>query len=40
MVRRREEEAEAELVDRPRDPLGRQLEREAKGLEDVRGARG
>ena len=36
----REHEAEAELVDRARDPLGRLLEREAERLEHVGGAGG
>ena len=36
VVRGREEEAEAELVDRARDPLGRKLELEAERLEHVR----
>ena len=40
MVRGREEEAEAELVDRALDPLGGQLEVEPERLEDVRRARG
>ena len=40
VVRRREEEAEAELVDRARDPLRRQLELEAERLEHVRRAGG
>jgi hypothetical protein len=35
MVRRREHEAEAELVDRLRDPLRRQLEPEAELFEHV-----
>ena len=35
MVRRREHEAEAELVDRARDPLRRELELEAERLEHV-----
>ncbi len=35
MVRRREHEAEAELVDRPRDLLGRELELEPERLEHV-----
>jgi len=35
MVRGCKEEAKAVLVDRERDPLGRELEREAEGLEDV-----
>ena len=35
VMRRREHEPEAELVDRARDPLGRQLEREAERLEHV-----
>ncbi len=38
MVRLREQEAEAELVDRPLDPLRRQLEAEAERLEHVGGA--
>ena len=40
MVGRGEQEAEAELVDRLRDPVGRQLEREAERLEHVGRARG
>jgi hypothetical protein len=39
MVRLREEEAEAELVDRTLDPLRRLLEPEAERLEDVCGSR-
>ena len=38
MVRLREEEAEAELVDRPFDPFRRQLELEAERFEHVRRA--
>ena len=38
MVRLREEEAEAELVDRLLDPLGRQRELESERLEHVGGA--
>ena len=40
VMRRREHEAEAELVDRLLDPLRRLLEREAERLEHVRRARG
>ena len=39
MVRLREEESEAELVDRTLDPLRRLLEPEAERLEDVCGSR-
>ena len=39
VVGRREEEAEAELVDRALDPRGRKLELEAERLEDVCGSR-
>ena len=39
MVQRREHEAEAERVDRLRDPFRRLLEGEPERLEDVRGAR-
>ncbi len=38
VVRLREQEAEAELVDRPLDPLRRQLEAETERLEDICGA--
>ena len=40
VMRRREQEAEAELVDRALDARGRQLEPEAERLQDVRRARG
>jgi hypothetical protein len=40
VVRRREEEAEAELVDRALDPRGRQLELEPERLEHVGRPRG